>query len=203
MGKNIIHKLCENPCISNLIRDIIEAGSITVKSNIKKQIGGTKKKRIIDIACGTGQFSAIAKGEYVGVDLNKAHIRYARKKYGTKRKKFLVKDASKIDYKDDHFDYAFMLSFLHHTRKKDIGKVLSEAMRITNDKIIIVDLVPLKYNPLGMFFYKMDQGKYIRPFKTQVKLVAKHARILKAYVFRSGMNLHSMIVCDAKKEKKP
>ena len=67
---------------------------------------------------------------------------------------------------------------------------------MTKKKIIIVDLVPLKYNPLGKFFYKLDQGKHIRSYKEQLRLVAKYAEIKKAMIFRSGMYLHSLIVCE-------
>ncbi|MBW2968410.1 class I SAM-dependent methyltransferase [Candidatus Woesearchaeota archaeon] len=198
MIKKTVHRLCDNPTISNIIRNIIEAGMISVRSNIRRQTGNTKNKRIIDIACGTGEFSVLAKGPYVGVDLDKRHIRYARKKYGNKRKQFLVKDASDTGFPDKSFDYAFMLSFLHHTPEKDIGKVLGEAMRLTKHKIIIVDLVPLKYNLLGMYFYRLDQGKYIRPYKEQLRLVRKYAKIKKAKIFRSGMDLHSLIVVEPK-----
>ena len=198
MSKNIIHRLCENPVVSNLIRNIIEAGMVTVRSNLRSELGNTKDKRIIDIACGTGEFSVLAEGEYVGVDLDKRHIYYANKKYGSKRKKFLVKDASATGYPDKSFDYALMLSFLHHTLEKDIGKVLNEAKRLTKEKIIVVDLVPLKYNIFGKFFYSMDQGKFIRPYKKQLELVARYAKIKKTKVFRSGMDLHSLIVCSPK-----
>ena len=195
MSKNIVHRLCENPVISNLIRNFIEAGMITVRSNIRKEIGDTSKNRIIDIACGTGEFSVLAKGQYVGVDLDARHIKYAQKKYGNNNKRFIVKDASKTGFPDKHFDYALILSFLHHTPEKDIGKVLNEAKRVTKEKMIIVDLVPLKYNLLGKFFYKMDQGKFIRPYKKQLELVSRYVKIRKAKVFRSGMTLHSLIVC--------
>lgn len=196
--KNIIHQLCENPTVSNFIRNTIEGGTAAVKNNLQKEIGNTTNKKIIDIACGTGSYSVIAKGEYVGVDLNRKHIKYARKKYGSKRKKFVVGDASSTNYPKNCFDYAFMLSFLHHVSEKDIKKILSEVKRITKKKIIIVDLVPLRYNVLGKFFYKMDQGKFIRPYEKQLQLIRKYIKIKKAKIFRSGMNLHSLIICDTK-----
>ncbi|MFB0564497.1 MAG: glycosyltransferase [Candidatus Aminicenantaceae bacterium] len=196
MIKKIIHRLCSNPVMSNLIRNIIEAGMITVKSNIKKEIRNTKNKKIIDIACGTGQFSVLAKGEYVGIDLNKRHIMYARKKYGSKKKKFLIIDANSLAYPDKYFDYAFMLGFLHHIPEVTIGKVLTVARRITKEKIIIIDLVPLKYNLLGKFLYKIDQGKFIRPYEEQLRLVRKYTKLKNAKIFRSGMDLHSLIVCE-------
>lgn len=199
MIKKIVHKLCDNPVISNFIRNVIEAGMITVRRNIRKEIGDTRNKRIIDIACGTGEFSRLAEGEYVGVDLDKRHIKYASRKYGTPKKKFFVKDASRLGGPDKCFDYAFMLSFLHHTAEKDIEKVLKEAMRVTKNKIIIVDLVPLKYNLIGKFFYNLDQGKYIRPFDKQLRLVKKYAKVRKSRIFRSGMDLHSLIVVEPKK----
>ena len=199
MIKKIVHKACDSPVLSNLIRNVIEAGMITVRSNIRREIGNTKNKKILDIACGTGKFSVLAEGEYVGVDLDARHIKYAQKKYGSKKKRFIVEDAGKIDYPDKYFDYSFMLSFLHHTPTKDIGKTLNIAKRMTKKKIIIVDLVPLKYNLLGKFFYNLDQGKFIRPYKEQLRLVRQHIKIKKAKIFRSGMDLHSLIVCSPEK----
>ncbi|MBN1502587.1 class I SAM-dependent methyltransferase [Candidatus Woesearchaeota archaeon] len=192
---NIIHRLCTNPIFSNVLRNIPEGWFITVKKNIKRELGNTEDKNIVDIACGTGQFSTLVKGKYTGIDLDKNHIEYAIKTYNDKNKKFIVQDASNTGFKNRQFDIALMLSFLHHADESNIIKVFKEAKRVTKEKIIIVDLITPKYNLLARLMYSMDQGKYIRPFKEQERLIKKEFKINKSMIFRSGIYIHSMFVC--------
>lgn len=191
--KNIIHRLCEDPFLSDLIRSIVEAGSISVKHTLKAELGNPKK--VIDIACGTGQFSVLVKGDYIGIDLDRKHISYAKRRYGSDNRKFLVRNALKTGFGDKTFDCSLVLSCLHHIPDNLIRELLDEVSRVTKEKILIVDLVPLKYNPIGKFLYRMDQGKNIRAFEEQKRLVAKHLRIKKAKMFRSGIYMHSFFVC--------
>jgi hypothetical protein len=59
---------------------------------------------------------------------------------------------------------------------------------------IFVDLVPHRINFIGNFFLAMDQGKYIRKFEEQKKLLSEHLDLKVAYKFRSGINIHSLFV---------
>ena len=197
MIKRLAHKLCESPFLSNVLRNAIEAGMITVRRELRRELGDTSRLRIVDIACGTGEFARVARGEYVGVDLDERHLAYARRKYGGAGREFRRADARSTGLPDKDFDVAWLLSFLHHTADEDVGPVLAEARRLARDRVLLIDLVPLKYNPIGKLFYSLDQGKHIRPYELQLALVREHAEIVHSHVFRSGMDLHSFIVCRA------
>lgn len=197
MIKKIAHRACESPFLSNLLRNVIEAGMITVRRNLRRELGDTQSLRLVDLACGTGEFARLARGDYVGVDLDARHVEYARRKHGSKQRLFRIADARETGLPEKDFDVTLVLSFLHHTADEDVGSLMREARRLARDKVILVDLVPLKYNLLGRFLYSLDQGNHIRPFERQLELVGRHADIQKSYVFRSGMDLHSFIVCPA------
>lgn len=197
--KNPIHKLCENPVLSNLIRNIIEGGNGPVRAHVRKYINLGPKEKIIDVACGTGEFCELVHGDYYGVDLDKCHIDYAKEKFGRKGKRFFVMDARKLKFKPKSFDHAMLLSFLHHTPTNLVGPILEEVARVTKRNILFVDLVPHKVNFVGNFILSMDQGKHVRKFDDQVDIIKKHLKVVDAYKFRSGMNIHSLIVAKAKK----
>lgn len=197
--KNIIHKMCENPIMSNIIRNVLEGGMGPVRKHVRKYINLKPKEKVLDVACGTGEFCELVHGDYTGVDLDSCHIDYAKKKFGKKGKRFLVMDATKLKFKAKSFDHAMFLSFLHHTPTKLIGPVLRDVARVTKGNIVFVDLVPHKVNFIGNFFLAMDQGKYIRKFDDQLDIIKKHLDIVDAYKFRSGINIHSLIVARPKK----
>lgn len=191
--KDIFHDVLKNPILNNFVRNVVATGQITIKNRIKRLIKNSDN--VIEIGCGTGEFSKIVNGDYVGVDIEKSYIDYANKKFSKKNKKFVLMNGEKLDFKDKSFDTSLILSVLHHLNDKDVFSILKEAKRVTKKRVILVDLVPLKYNIIGKFFYAMDLGNYIRPLDQQLKLVSKVFKIKKVSKFRSGMNIHSLILC--------
>jgi ubiquinone/menaquinone biosynthesis C-methylase UbiE len=109
--------------------------------------------KVLDIGCGSGKhLVSLAqknhKGNFFGVDISIKAIGEAKKRINgqelTNNKdcklNFSVQNASKLDFKDDFFDYVCIVSLLHHL--KNYYKIVSEAKRVLkkNGKLIIIDL---------------------------------------------------------------
>lgn len=105
----------------------------------------TNAKKVLDVACGTGTLSlALAKKgfEVTGVDLSADMLRYARKKAkGNKNITFLQKDASSLDFPENHFDASTISLAIHDMPEKTAIEVLKEIRRVTKKEgqIVIVD----------------------------------------------------------------
>ena len=89
--------------------------------------------RVLEIGCGLGtdgaQF-ALAGANYTGVDLTKASVELARKKFELSglQGEFRVADAEKLDFADDSFDLVYSHGVLHHT--PDTGQSVREIHRV-------------------------------------------------------------------------
>jgi len=58
--------------------------------------------RILDLACGTGEFSTFFKEEdYVGIDIFREYVHYAERIH---RRIFLLMDATNLGFKNEIFD---------------------------------------------------------------------------------------------------
>lgn len=115
-----------------------------------------ENSKILDIACGTGEFSLMASKKMqsiTGIDLSSSNIKNAQKRAKDKsisNIEFIHLDAGRIsEYFDERFDYALITFALHEMPHKIRLKVLS-AMRNVADNVIIGDYaVPQPLNLYG------------------------------------------------------
>ena len=98
MLKKLSNKLSEYPGIYTFLRKIIENNFKAQRKVISQEVSGVNGK-ILDVPCGIGEFSVFFdKKNYVGVDLSKIYVDYAKRKYG---KIFVVGDALNLVFDDD------------------------------------------------------------------------------------------------------
>jgi ubiquinone/menaquinone biosynthesis C-methylase UbiE len=127
---------------------------------------------ILDVGCGTGEYSLLFKGTYTGIDYSTEYIEYARSKY---KGNFIVNDATKLEFESNKFDVVFSVGLHHHLSNENAKKAITEALRVTKPKgkLIIVDamLPKNKLNIVGLLLRKMDRGKNVRPAPKTVGLL--------------------------------
>jgi ubiquinone/menaquinone biosynthesis C-methylase UbiE len=186
-------KVLDNAFMFNLVRGITDSRSHIFKL-VKKELNARKNEKILDVGCGLGNFSKVTQGSYTGVDLNKSFIKFAKKNYGSKNRKFFVMDATRLPYKNKSFDKATFLSMLHHFSEKDNQKVLKELARVTKKYIVVLDLLPTK-RPIAGFLVKMDRGDHVRPLGKQFKILKKYFKVLRYSKHHALMSSHSLIIC--------
>src|SRR3989338_6318661 len=104
------------------------------------------KKRVLDVGCGDGTRLKLisAKAQMYGLDISKAAISSARKKYPTIN--FIEADAEKIPFPNSYFDLTYTAFCLEHFISPE--KVIFEMIRVTKKNGQIIFICPNYGSPL-------------------------------------------------------
>lgn len=90
------------------------------------------QKNVLDIGCGIGQRAFIAckdnKCSIIGIDGSNIAIQYANETFKLPKLKFVVGNITKMPFKDNYFDNAYMLAVIEHIQNTDL--LLSEIKRV-------------------------------------------------------------------------
>ena len=95
------------------------------------------KRSILDIGCGTGQWElwlAEMGYEVTGIDISESMVAKARAKLGDRAKVELM-SATELDFPDNSFDHALMVTLLGFVDKPEV--VLAEAVRVARNSVIV------------------------------------------------------------------
>lgn len=190
-----IEILAENPKLFNFLRKILENNFKNQKKIISKFSFSETAENILDIGCGTGEFSVFFPPHaYTGIDIEKKYIDYASKNYeGT----FLVADATRLSFSNQSFEKIIINSVLHHLSDEECSSVFKEANRVLKDegKILIIDADAQGAGFLSRLFYRFDRGKFIRTEKEYQKLSASKFLIIDRIIFRDGIYSRLAFIC--------
>jgi ubiquinone/menaquinone biosynthesis C-methylase UbiE len=187
--KKVVAALGDNPAVFTFLRRILENNYKGEKRVIAEEMRVSEGEHVLDIACGTGDFSILFGSEtYTGIDINARYIEFARNRYA---RKFLVMDAERMDFADQSFDYVLVIGLLHHLPDHAANNVVKEASRILKPrgKALVVEDIPTRsnLNLLGKVVHSLDRGSFIRKEEEYRRLFQKHFTIDKSYIMRSGV----------------
>ncbi|WP_144901881.1 class I SAM-dependent methyltransferase [Halobellus captivus] len=103
-------------------------------------IGPVEDKEILEIACGTGRFTAMLAergANIVGLDISNAMLAQGREKARragvADHIEFLRGDAARLPFPDDHFDAVFAMRFFHLADTP--AKFMAEMARVSKDVV--------------------------------------------------------------------
>lgn len=170
----MLENILKNAAIWHLSRKIIDIlfGLYQKRLGIIKSLGITNNMSIVDIACGTGQYSTLTKSDYLGVDLNPEYINHAKKIYKEPNKKFLCTDANCLP-KSTVYDVALLIDATHHLTDEENKKLFGTLNRLAKHYVIICDPIKQKTgNNIGKFFTSIDRGSYIRSKQDTLGLIS-------------------------------
>ncbi|MBI4158950.1 class I SAM-dependent methyltransferase [Candidatus Woesearchaeota archaeon] len=195
--KEFKNNLLNTPLLFNLVRSILVGGKKRMYNEIRNAVNAQSGDKILDIGCGTGEFAFLFNNsiDYTGIDMNKDFLDYASSVY--KNKKFILMDATKMSFKKNEFDIVLLLSFMHHFPEDLLDKILKEVNRV-GKRIVILDPLPRKYNPLSRLFYALDRGDFIRKKEEQLRILSKYLNIENYKEFKTGLYTLSIIKCSKK-----
>jgi len=120
-----------------------EFSSSTEESLVK--LGIKSNLKVVDVGCGTGSVSFMISpmvgkhGLVVGVDSNQYAINYCNeivRNNGILNSKFILSDATSLDFESDTFDVAYSRFLFQHV--KEASAVLREMIRITKPRGVIM-----------------------------------------------------------------
>ena len=189
-------KILENQVIWRIFRKTIDIlfGLYRKRIAVIRSFGITENTSIIDVACGTGQYSAITENKYLGVDISKKYTDTANRIYETDKKKFLCADANTAAIQDASYDAALLIDATHHLSNQENQKLLATLNRVASQSVIICD--PIKQKPInliGRFLCALDRGNYIRPKNDLLDLIGVILKIEKV-VDMKMMGIESVCV---------
>ena len=194
----IISTILSSPFLFNTIRNILAGDQDKTKEFVAKYLKTNKVKTILDVGCGTGDFAVCTPkdAQYTGIDISKKYLDYASQKYGSKNKKFLYQDVTDVSfYKKQKYDAVLFVSMLHHLSDKELEIMLPVIKKITKGVVIIADIIP---NPPGMIrktLVKLDQGKYVRPEESKLKIVKKYFKVVHTEIIPSRLAVQFGVIC--------
>jgi ubiquinone/menaquinone biosynthesis C-methylase UbiE len=203
--KKVVRYLAGRPVLFNALRRLIEADYVSLKRAIKNEFSleggkeeGSAGERILDVPCGTGEFSMLFPSDsYHGLDISKQYIDYARKKYD---KKYFCRDARKTGFGPHYFDKILMLGFLHHLDDSEVNSVLKEVKRILkpDGMLLMIEDAPTssRWNIIGSFLQRLDIGSNIRTAVEYKSILSRYFLILRYYHVKSGFWDYSVFVLE-------
>jgi len=171
-ARELLDSIGSNPYFFNFLQKVCNLGDL--KEEVSLRLKAEPGESILDVGCGTGLYSVLAKGRYVGLDLNGSYIKYARTKYKSGNKKFIVEDVTRLSLGEEMFDKTLYIAMLHHFDEADNIKILNRISSVTKKMVLILDAA-LPDNPTAAqkFFLKVERGQYVRPLNEQISIVRK------------------------------
>lgn len=148
----------------------------------EKKFGKFSNKKVLDIACGTGELKKHIKPKYyLGIDINSSYIEYCKKRYSNQNVEFEKKDASKIKL-EKIYDTIFFVGSIHHFSNKQLEKLLNNLNSKKVKQLIICDGIPTGFfKPLLVWLDDfLGEGKYFRNEKELSIVFEKNFKIKKS-----------------------
>ena len=160
--------------------------------------------KVLDICTGTGEMAlAFAQNDLAvtGIDLAEGMLMVANEKPSLRPPKWLVMDAEHLEFPNDSFEITTIALALHHMPEDVQVRVLTEATRVTKNKVVIVDYNPpknKKVNTLwGIIFSFLDQSELMKEWAKQnlsAVFTKANLRIKKRVI--TTMGLHQILVLE-------
>lgn len=178
-----------NPALFTLLRKILELNFITQRRIIRRLLGPPAGKEVLDVGCGTGEFSPLFDAQrYHGIDISAAYIRHARRVHAGS---FGVMDATHLAFSDAQFDFVLVMAILHHLSDQDVHAVLREVRRVAKrgGTILILEdaQVQEKETWLTKLAKRYDKGSFIRTPQQYRQLFGAEMLPREEFTFRNGV----------------
>lgn len=194
--------LLDNPYMFNYIRYLLAGEQKGMKGFIKNYLDKYKCMSIVDLCSGTGDFAGLTheNAYYIGWDINKDFINFARKRYlGKKNKSFAIVDIlNPKKNREEKFDAVLLISTIHHFSDEDLKIILPLVSKMVKKVVIIADIIPDPPHLLQRFFAKIDRGKFVRPAKEKIRILEKYFKVVKTQEIPTRTAVQFGIICEKK-----
>lgn len=147
----------------------LAGGAVEKRKLATKYFSG--RGRVLEVGCSTGMIASAFGPKigvsYLGVDVDRAAIDYAKKKFsGNSGVDFQLSDTHSPNYGESMFDFVLIAGVLHHINDDDCRNILlASAKAVKAGGVIAVSepLLPLQSDPfLVRQFIRVEQGEYVR-----------------------------------------
>ncbi len=172
--------ILDNVGLWNLFRSALDAcfGHYRIRVEIMRGFGINRSMSILDVGCGTGQFSQITDSDYLGIDMDCKYIEDSRKKYGSEKKRFECVSLQDARF-ERQYDVSLMVDLTHHISDDDLRDLLVHLKKVTSKFVVFFDPVKQdKWNILGRLITSLDRGKFIRSRETELNIISEYFNVL-------------------------
>jgi 2-polyprenyl-3-methyl-5-hydroxy-6-metoxy-1,4-benzoquinol methylase len=154
---------------------------------------------ILDIGCGTGQYSVLTRSRYLGIDLNARYIHVARKRHRAPNRDFQCVDMTRLWEAQERFDIVLLVDFLHHIGDDHAVRVLAMAAQLARRHVVSFEPLTHQTNPFGRWIVDHDQCHFMRPLAELESLFQRAALgITHSTELRLGPITTRAILCDVR-----
>jgi ubiquinone/menaquinone biosynthesis C-methylase UbiE len=166
------------------------------------RFGNVKNKKILDIGTGKGYLAILAAKNFgcdvTSIDISKEKMRIARENAKAENVLekifFRISNASHISYANNSFDVVISFNALHHS-KKIHKKIIKEMFRVSQDKVVIIELNEMGAKVFDDYIHPEENHKaMIIDLKNLEKELCKYSEVK-----RYDRKLMSTFVCKKSK----
>jgi len=178
---------------------LVSANYRAIRRAIRRELGPLTGLRVVDLGCGTGNLADEFGGaHYVGVDVDFAYVRFARRATGLP---FAVTDVTVPGLRDDAFDAAIAVGLIHHLDDRSAEQFARQVRRVCRDsaRVLVVDIVrPRWWNlPERARQRWAERGRFIRTPDACRVLFVPYLAVERTYPLRSGFLEYQVLVLRA------
>ena len=195
--KFLINKLLSKPYLWIFFRKVMNSifGIYDRRLEVMKKNKIGDCNSILDIGCGTGTYSIIAKNFYTGIDININYINFAKSRNKNKKIKYICKDVTEIKLSKS-FDQILMVGILHHLDRKSILRLLDSLK--SEAKIYIFEPLRDQDHFISKLLVKLDRGEFIRTQGDYSNIIKEKLLISKIEQIQLGVIKTVMYECNYK-----
>jgi SAM-dependent methyltransferase len=127
---------------------------------------------VLDVGCGSGEYAAVFRGPYTGIDLSPRYVAAASRRHGGADRSFLCADVATLADERRTYDVVVLVDFLHHFPDRTATEILAGVARLARGHVVSLEPISDQTNPVGRALVGMDRGRHMRPRDAVVELFA-------------------------------
>jgi ubiquinone/menaquinone biosynthesis C-methylase UbiE len=131
------------------------------KKAVLDAIGSVEDKTILEIACGTGRFTAMLAergADIIGLDISEAMLQQGRERAQAAgvadSLEYMRGDAARLPFPDDHFDTVFAMRFFH--LMDDPVQFITELSRVSSNQVLFDTFN--RYSARSLYTWALPMG---------------------------------------------
>lgn len=195
MFNSFLQYISSKTRLALFLRKIVEFDFQKQKKIIRAHFLCFHGEKILDLGCGTGEFSKMYPKEvYIGLDIDPLLITYAKKKYD---KEFIVGDAALLPFQDNSFQKILVVGVFHHLTDQNVKLAIQEIKRVLVSRGELLIMEDTKSNrTLTKILHFLDRGEFIRAREDWKKIFESAFRIKENFTFQSGLSFYTAMIME-------
>lgn len=133
----------------------------------------TEGSSVLDVGCGTGHYSRLAQGRYLGIDLDERYIAFARSRYSRPMVEFRCANLAELSAETTRFDVVIAVDVLHHLSDELAINVLRACKRLASRYVVSFEPIQEQSNVFGRWLVANDRGEFIRSAPATAGLIKR------------------------------